>query len=115
MLIGENERGKMKESESSADTDHAPKNTHLTSMLSHAETTPLGAPKMIHPSEVSLRNVIRAICCLHYCTPERFGIWSSKVYNIYNSMFGFTTPPCVSACCYVGDNIHRRTLRALSL
>ncbi len=55
-MIGENERGKMKESESSADRDHAP-NTHLMSMLSHAETTPLGTPKMIHPSEVSLGSV----------------------------------------------------------
>ncbi len=56
-MIGKNERGKMKESESSADNrDHAP-NANLMSMLSHAETTPLGTPKMIHPSEVSLGSV----------------------------------------------------------
>ncbi len=52
MLIGENERGQVKESESSADRDHA-RNTHLMSMLSHAETTPLGILKMTYPSEVS--------------------------------------------------------------
>ncbi len=55
-MFGENESGKMKESESSAGRDHTP-STHLMSMLSHAETTPLGTPKMIYPSEVSLGSV----------------------------------------------------------
>eukprot|EP01084_Bolivina_argentea_P084311 152511_1 len=66
-MIGKNERGKMKESESSADNrDHAP-NANLMSMLSHAETTPLGTPKMIHPSEVII------------FTGERFGLYQFNV------------------------------------